>query len=239
MIPAAFFYNPTVACQLVFTTLKLAIRNGVFEAMGYPLSIASTPFILIRNDYQTGYEYAEYAMQIAANNKRSLGNSKHLFILFCWHWSKPIKDDTALETARDAHHLLMQGGDIQMAGYTYYNTVTYLWERGENLESVLAEAQKGLDFNIKTQNLHGTALILPHSQVVQTLLSHKGNFLNLSRDGFSEEQFIKIMYKIQWGFAFFIYIKPNWPIYLVPMSRPMLLGLRPENFSILSLHSPQ
>ncbi|GAB6143405.1 AAA family ATPase [Desulfocicer niacini] len=202
MIPAAFFYNPTVACQLVFTTLKLAIRNGVFEAMGYPLSIASTPFILIRNDYQTGYEYAEYAMQIAANNKRSLGNSKHLFILFCWHWSKPIKDDTALETARDAHHLLMQGGDIQMAGYTYYNTVTYLWERGETLESVLAEAQKGLDFNIKTQNLHGTALILPHSQVVQTLLSHKGNFLNLSRDGFSEEQFIKNNVQNSMGLCF-------------------------------------
>ena len=207
MVPAAFFYNPTVACLLIFTALKLATRNGVFEAMGYPLSVASTPFILVRNDYQAGYEYAEYAMQIAANNKRSLGNSKHLFILFCWLWSKPMKDDTALEIARDAHHLLMQGGDIQMAGYTYYNTVTYLWERGEALESVRTEARKGLDFNAKTQNLHGTALISPHYQVVRTLLSGDGDFLNLSVDGFSEAEFIKNNEQNSMGLCFFYIYK--------------------------------
>ena len=207
MVPAAFFHNPTVACLLIFTTLKLAVKNGVFEAMGYPLSVASTPFILIRNDYQAGYEYAEYAMQIAANNKRSLGNSKHLFVLFCWHWSKPMKDDTALEIARDAHHLLMQGGDIQMAGYTYYNTVTYLWERGEALGSVLAEAEKGLDFNNKTQNLHGTALISPHYQVVKTLLSKDGDYLNLSMDGFDEGAFVKNNEQNFMGLCFFYIYK--------------------------------
>ncbi len=191
IVPAAFFYNPTIACLLIFTTLKLAVQNGVFEAMAYPLSVASTPFILIRNDYQAGYEYAEYAMHLAANNKRSLGNSKHLFILFCWHWSKSIRDETAVETAMDAHHLLLQGGDIQMAGYTFYNTVSYLLEKGESLELVLAEAVKGLDFNMKTQNIHGTAVITPHYQAVQTLLSADGDYLNLCADGFSESDFIK------------------------------------------------
>lgn len=142
MVPAAFFYNPTVACLLIFTTLKLATKNGVYEAIGYSLSVASTPFILIRNDSQAGYASAEYAIQIAANNKRSLGNSKHLFVLFCWHWSRPMKDDTALEIARDAHHLLMQGGDIQMAGDTFYNTIIYLWERGERLETVLEDLEQ-------------------------------------------------------------------------------------------------
>ncbi|MCF8089733.1 MAG: AAA family ATPase, partial [Desulfotignum sp.] len=207
MVPAAFFYNPTVACLLIFTTLKLAVRNGVFEAMGYPLSVASTPFIIIRNDYQAGYAYAEYAMQIAAGNKRSLGNSKHLFVLFCWHWSNPMKNDTALEIARDAHHLLMQGGDIQMAGYTYYNTVTYLWERGDRLESVRTEVKKGLEFNERTQNLHGTALITPHYQVVQTLLSEEGDFVTLSIDGFSEAEFIEKNDQNAMGLCFFYIYK--------------------------------
>ena len=207
MVPAAFFYNPTVACLLIFATLKLAANNGVFEAMGYPLSVASTPFILIRNDYKAGYEYAEYAMQIAAGNKRSLGNSKHLFILFCWHWSRPMKDNTAMEIARDAHHLLMQGGDIQMAGYTFYNTVTYLWERGETLELVLAEAKKGLDFNRKTQNLHGTALISPHHQVVLTLMSTDGDFINLGRNGFSEAAFENSNENNPMGLCFFYIYK--------------------------------
>ena len=207
MVPAAFFYNPTVACLLIFTTLKLAVKNGVFEAMGYPLSVASTPFILVRNDYQAGYAYAEYAMQIAAGSKRSLGNSKHLFVLFCWHWSNPMKNDAALEIARDAHHLLMQGGDIQMAGYTYYNTVTYLWERGEKLEAVQTEVKKGLAFNERTQNLHGTALITPHYQVVETLLSEAGDFLTLSMDGFSEAEFIEKNERNSMGLCFFYIYK--------------------------------
>ncbi len=169
--------------------------------MGYPLSVASTPFIIIRNDYQAGYAYAEYAMQIAAGNKRSLGNSKHLFVLFCWHWSNPMKNDTALEIARDAHHLLMQGGDIQMAGYTYYNTVTYLWERGERLESVRTEVKKGLEFNERTQNLQRHGPDHPHYQVVQTLMSEEG-ICNPSWDGSVEAEFIEKMTRTPWDCVF-------------------------------------
>ena len=206
-VPAAFFYNPTVACQLIFATLRLAVENGVFEAMGYPLSVASTPFILVRNDYRAGYAYAEYAIQIAAGNKRSLGNSKHLFILFCWHWSRPMKDDAALEIAREAHHLLMQGGDIQMAGYTFYNTITYLWERGERLETVMEEARKGLDFNVKTQNTHGIGLVMPHNQVVQALLSEDADFLRLGFDGFDEDRFVQENAQNAMGLCFFYIYK--------------------------------
>ena len=206
-VPAAFFYNPTVACSLIFTTLKLAAKNGVYEAMAYPLSVASTPFILIRNDYRSGYELAEFAMQIAASNKRSLGNAKHLFVLFCWHWSRPMKDDTVFEIARDAHHLLMQGGDIQMAGYTFYNTITFLWERGEPLDTVLNEARKGLEFNVKTQNIHGIGLVTPHNQVVQTLLSEDSDFVNLGVDGFQEAQFVQENAQNTMGLCFFYVFK--------------------------------
>ncbi|MBF0288914.1 MAG: AAA family ATPase [SAR324 cluster bacterium] len=191
MVPAAFFHNPMVASLLIFATLKLATKNGVFEAMGYPLSVASTPFIMIRNDYRTGYEYAEYAMQVAGNNKRSLGNAKHLFVLFCWHWLKPMKDDTALEIARDAHHLLMQGGDIQMAGFIFYNTIAYQWERGDQLSSVLQEVEKGLDFVNKTQNFHGLGPYSIYNQLVLTLQSKDGSVTRLSQKEFREEEFIE------------------------------------------------
>ena len=88
IVPGSFFFNPMVSCLLIFLTLKLATRKGAYEAMGYPLSVAATPFIMIENNYRIGYDYGRFAMEIAGSDKRALGNAKHLFILFAYHWKK-------------------------------------------------------------------------------------------------------------------------------------------------------
>ena len=191
ILPASFFYNPRISCLLFFATVQLALKNGVYETMAYALSVAGIPFILIRNDYRSAYAYVEFAIQVAGNDKRALGNAKHILILTNWHWCRPIKDDTALQIARDAHHLLMQGGDLQMAGYTYVEVVGNMWERGDDLQQVLAEIEKAIEFNENTYNLHGVAIILPFYQMVKTLLAEDADFLNFSRDGFSEADYIE------------------------------------------------
>ena len=191
MLPASFFYNPKISCLLFFNTIRLALQNGVFEPMAYALAIASTPFILIKNDYRSAYGFVEFAMQVAAANKRALGNAKHILILVTWHWSRPIKDDTALKIAGDALHLLVQGGDIQMAGYTYFDRISYMWERGDSLQKVLAEIEKMIEFNEKTRNLHGTNIIQPFYQMVKTLMADAGDFCNFNQDGFNEKEFIE------------------------------------------------
>jgi signal transduction histidine kinase len=66
-----------------------------------------------------------------------------------------------------------------------------MWERGDFLQKILAEAQKSITFNEKTQNLHGTAIILPFYQLVKTLMSVNGTFCNFSRDGFNETEFVE------------------------------------------------
>ena len=187
IVPPSFFYNPMVSGLLIFTTIRLALKNGVFAAMGYPFSTSTAPFIMIENNYKTGYEYAEFAIRISGNNKRSLGNSKHLFILFAYHWLKPLKDNSCLEVAREAFHLLQQGGDIQMAGFIYFNTIPYILERGDELAMVLEEIEKGLDFAYKTQNSHSLGTFLIYKQLVLTLMSEDGDVTTFSQNGFDEQ----------------------------------------------------
>ena len=187
MVPPSFFYNPMVSGLLIFATIRLALKNGVFEAMGYPFSTSTAPFVMIENNYKTGYEYAEFAIRISGNNKRSLGNSKHLFILFAYHWLKPLKDNTCLETAREAFHLLQQSGDIQMAGFIYFNTIPYMLERGDALSAVEDEIEKGLDFAEKTQNFHSLGTFLLYRQLVLTLRSETGSETKFAMDGFDEK----------------------------------------------------
>jgi len=191
IVPGSFFFNPMVSCLLIFVTLKLATKNGAYEAMGYPLSVATTPFIMIENNYKTGYEYAEFAMQISGNNKRSLGNSKHLFVLFAYHWQKPIKDNISLEIAREAFHLLIQGGDIQMSGFIFYNTIAYQFERGDRLSVVLEEVEKGLDYANKTQNFHALGPYSVYRQFILTMQNADADHKKFNQDGFNEGQFVE------------------------------------------------
>ena len=143
ILPGSFFFSPLVSSLLIFKTIRLALLNGIYSSMGYTFSIASAPFILIENNYKRGYDYAKFAIQISENDQRSLGNSKHLFILFCWHWMKSIKNNRSLEIAREAFHLLLKGGDIQMSGFVFYNTIPYLFERGENTGGGIVRSKKG------------------------------------------------------------------------------------------------
>lgn len=186
IVPPSFFYDPLVSGLLICATIRLALQSGVFEAMGYPFSTATAPFIIVENNYRTGYEYADFAIRISGNNKRSLGNSKHLFILFAYHWLKPMKDDWSLEVAREAFHLLQQGGDIQMAGFVYFNTVPYRLERGDALAGVEEELEQGLAFAHKTQNSHALGTYLPYRQLVRTLQITDSDTTAFTQDGFDE-----------------------------------------------------
>lgn len=213
IIPGSFFFTPLVSSLLIFETIKLAIKNGVYESMGYPFSVSTAPFILIENNYLTGYEYAEFAMHISGNDKRSLGNSKHLFILFCWHWLKPLKDNKSLEIAREAFHLLLQGGDIQMSGFIFYNTIPYLFERGEHLADVLAEITTGLDYAEKTANFHAYGPYSIFRQFMLTMLSEKGDQHRFSMDNFHEENYLEANKNNTMGRCF-LYIYKTQMVYM-------------------------
>ncbi len=189
IVPGSFFFTPLVSSLLIFETIHLALKNGVYSSMGYPFSVATAPFVLVENNYIRGYEYAEFAIQISGNDKRSLGNSKHLFILFCWHWLKPLKDNRSLEIAREAFHLLLKGGDIQMSGFIFYNTIAYLFERGDTLEDVLTEITSGLDYARKTTNFHAIAPYSVFEQFVLSMISDDASTTDFEINNFDETQF--------------------------------------------------
>ena len=191
IVPGSFFFTPLVSSLLIFETIRLALKNGVYSSMAYPFSVATAPFMLVENNFRRGYEYAEFAMQISGNDKRSLGNSKHLFILFCWHWLKPLKDDKSLEIAREAFHLLLKGGDIQMSGFIFFNTIPYLFERGEALDEVLAETQKGLDYAKKTANFHALGPYSVWEQFMLSMMDENASTTDFTINGFDEEKYLK------------------------------------------------
>jgi len=191
IIPGSFFFNPLISSLLIFETIRIALKNGVYSSMGYPFSVATVPFILVENNYVRGAEYAEFAMQISENDQRSLGNSKHLYILFCWHWIYPLKNNRSLEIAREAFHLLLKGGDIQMSGFIFFNTIPYLFERGETLEEVLVEVKKGLDYVEKTANFHARGPYTVFKQFVLSMMTENASVEQFEIDGFSENKYLE------------------------------------------------
>jgi hypothetical protein len=86
------------------------------------------------------------------NDRFALGNCNHVYALFTSHWHRPLL--AALPFARRAFSTLLECGDLQMAGYTFFDTLAMLYESGSPLTEVAAEADRALHFVRKTNNRH-------------------------------------------------------------------------------------
>ena len=192
LLSGSFFHSPNLSVLLILETIRLAMIYGVFPAMGYPLSFSSILFILTENDYFRGFDYGKYAINISQIDKRSLGHAKHIFILTSWQWKRPLKDNRCLDIARDAFHLLLKGGDIQMSGFIFANTVGCLFERGERLSDCLDELNRGLDYVGKTNNFHALGGYQVYEQFFLSMMSRNAPENDFIHNGFREKEFLEI-----------------------------------------------
>lgn len=190
MLPPTFYSSPMSVSLVIFKTIELAIENGIYESMAYLFSSAMIPFVMIENDYRTPYDYTKFAMEISANNKRALGNSKHLFFIFSYHWVDLIKDETAIEMMRDAFQLLREGGDVANAGYTFFSTIGYRFERGDSLTLLHEEIENGIHYASLTHNIHAIGTYRVYEQLQLFLQSENNNFEFWSENGFDENRYL-------------------------------------------------
>ncbi len=179
LLAVSFFYKPYLLNLLILKIIYLAITSGLTVKMAYPLACAMPTFILLRNDYKSGYDYGQVGLELAERfqDKSALGGVKHVFSLFILHWHEPLQH--SLPMAREAFQDLVETGNLENAGHSFYQRLAALYETGENLQAVYHETQLALDFLSKTKNTHAWASFIVYKQVVllhQGQTSHTGSF---------------------------------------------------------------
>ena len=156
MVPAAFFFRPSVANWLVVHAARTWAEGNYGDARIYPMACLALATITARGDHATGYRAARAALIVGDNTERGVetARARHVFGLFNCHWLEPLEH--GLAQAHQAYDALLRSGELEFACYTFFTSQAALLETATNLADLEAENRRALDFAGKTGNRHAT-----------------------------------------------------------------------------------
>lgn len=156
MVPAAFFFRPSVANWLVVHAARTWAEGLYDDARLYPMACLALATIPARGDHATGYRAARAALMVGENTERGVetARARHVFGLFNCHWLEPLEH--GLAQAHQAHDDLLRSGELEFACYTFFTSQAALLETATTLADLEAENRRALAFADKTGNRHAT-----------------------------------------------------------------------------------
>ncbi|WP_432989908.1 AAA family ATPase [Dactylosporangium sp. CA-233914] len=135
---------------LSLEALRIWIEQGPAPTLIGPASAAATAAVL-RGDYGAFYQAMRRILALgdARGYEPDTSQARFRFALRCC-WFEPIENVVLM--GRRAREGLIVGGDLALAGYTYYPTVVGLLDCAPSLDIYVAEVEAGLAFVRRSGN---------------------------------------------------------------------------------------
>jgi predicted ATPase/signal transduction histidine kinase len=150
IVPSAYFAaDPSLHAWLSLEALRIWLQHGPAPTLLGPASISAYAAMALRGDYTAGYRAGRRILALGEARGYEPGTSQARWvfaILACWF--EPIENGVhAVQRAREG---LIAGGDLANAGYTYHETVYYLFACEPTVDGFVAEVEAGLAFLRRT-----------------------------------------------------------------------------------------
>ncbi len=190
LLPAAFFHMPILCPLLGLYAVNLAAKSRVSAGLGYAYSIICVAYVALGGDYVSAARATEVGLKLATRLgvRQGEGEALHIRALFGSHWVAPIADGLAV--ARRGFELLSESGDIQNAGFTFFETITGEIEHGSRLSEVEREVERALAFTARTHNLHAEQSYIVCRQFVRALRGLTRSPTSFDDAEFSEQSYL-------------------------------------------------
>ena len=203
VLPTTFFYNPMLLNVLTLKSIRLLCEQGGFEQIGYPLSCGTLAFIALENDYAKGHDLALLGVNLAGKYHDKVGHYRamHVYALFTVHWKRDYQEGVIY--GRKAYQGLLEGGDIQMAGYTFFETLAALYEQGQPLTVVQMEVDQALHFVEKTGNQHAWGSYVIYRQLLRAIRGETVLGYSFDDQDFKEQEYLQNMGQNVMGLCYF------------------------------------
>jgi diguanylate cyclase (GGDEF)-like protein len=184
MVASAYYSNFAIHTQLILLGQRLWVEHGPCGALAGVLSCAGIVTVNSRQDYDTGYRVIRHVLAVgeARHYEPATSQVRHMLSRTALHWFVDL--EPVAELARRARLGLLQGGELQIASFTYYTTLTTLLEYAPVLDHCEAEADLAVSFALRTGNYHAAATFTVFRQVARALRG-----LTASRGSFSDADF--------------------------------------------------
>jgi len=187
----AYFTDFHLSCLLRCRMVNISMQHGTSGAAAY--GYASFGLILGPNfhRYSEGYRFAKLACDVA---------EKHGFIAYkariyemigvAAFWTQPIT--TAIDFIGASFRVATETGDLTYACYCMDQSVTTLLVRGDPLDGVWRESERGLDFVRKAKFRDVADLIVSQQRFIANMQGRTATF-----SSFNDAQFDEAMFEAQ------------------------------------------
>ena len=161
--------GPNIGLWARLRAVRIGLEHGLYAALPAAMARSARAFIVMRDDYTTGYRLAQAAVHLCGRYAApAMAARTHYGMgLFNRHWFGPLQ--RCLDHSRQAYRLAVEAGDMVHAGYAFVISLTVLLESGERLDDLRHEAEAALHAADRARNHHRRRLYLPFRQLARCL----------------------------------------------------------------------
>ena len=171
-------------CHMVNLTLSYGTTDASAAAYGW-FGVLLGPIFL---RYQDGYTFGRLACELAERHDLVAYKAKtYLAMELVSVWSQPLQ--TAIDYIRKAFRAGVESGDLIITCYSCSHTVTDLLARGDRLEAVWQESERGLEFARKAGFRDMVDILVSQQRFIDTMRGKTPSFCSFSGATFDEQAF--------------------------------------------------
>ncbi len=243
ILPTAWSTNPDLTNIVVSKMVNINIEYGHTSFS----SVAYVFFAVINNQtlakYRVGEQYGSLALRLS--DKYGNLHSKGIVLSYSANmimpWLRQIKDSEKFNN--EGFNLCLEVGDIEIAGYVpAYNLYNLIYQ-GKNLEILLEDVFRDLQFSQEIKNQWAIDCLLAAKIIIKNLVGETRDKLCFGLEEVTEEDFIKAcgsertpaalcFYQVFKAQVLYLYEQPA-PLILLEESAK-LFGYIPATISIAS-----
>jgi PAS domain S-box-containing protein len=171
-------------CHMV----NVSMKYGTTDASAQAYSWFGTTLGSTYRRYIDGYRFGKVACELVEKYEFVACKAKTYFPMeMVVLWTQPI--ETALDYIRAAFRAGVEAGDLAIACFSSNHAITDLLTRGDPLDEVWRESERGLDFVRKARFRDVVDIIVSQQQFIENMRGRTARFSTFSDAHFDETAF--------------------------------------------------
>jgi PAS domain S-box-containing protein len=186
--PAYFTADINLACLHLCHMVNITLRYGTTDASAYGYAWFGAILGPVFHRYSDGYRLCRLACDLVERHCFVAYKARTYFSMeMAALWTQPPQ--AAINFIRMAFRAGIETGDLANACYSCNHTITDLILRGDHLDEVWQESERGLDFARKAKFRDVVDIIVSQQQFIDTMRGRTAHFSTFSDATFDEAAF--------------------------------------------------
>ena len=171
-------------CHMV----NLSMKHGATDASAQAFSRFGTTLGSISHRYTDGYRFGKLACDLVEKHEFTAYRARAYFAMeMSALWTQPIT--VALDYIREAFRAGVEAGELSIACYACNHAVADLLARGDTLDAVWRESERGLEFARKAKYRGVIDVIESQQRFIQAMRGRTASLSTFSDANFDETAF--------------------------------------------------